>query len=96
MLSALTTGGSESAYQEQGRNRFPIRQFLLPFDQTANLCGMLYLPPFLVMGAGQLEDAEIESFAASYVRVLAKLANGRLGPKQWATMSSLNEADYVD
>ena len=95
LLSALTTGGGESAYHEQGRNRYPVQQFLLPFDQTAHLCGMNYLPPFLVMGSGQLEDEQLDAFAASYVRVLEKLAYGTLGLEAMAQMKSLNEADLA-
>jgi glutathione-regulated potassium-efflux system ancillary protein KefG len=93
LLSALTTGGGESAYREQGRNRFSVRQFLLPFDQTGHLCGMPYLPPFLVQGSGEREDAELDAFAASYARVLEKLSQGDLGLEYWNSLQSLNEAD---
>lgn len=93
LFSALTTGGGESAYHEQGRNRYPIRQFLLPFDQTANLCGMPYLPPFLVQGSGQLEDPELDAFAAAYARVLGRLSDGSLTLEQALALKSLNEAD---
>ena len=93
LFSALTTGGGETAYHEQGRNRFPIRQFLLPFDQTGHLCGMNYLPPFLVTGSGQLEDHELDIYAASYTRVLTLLSDGSLTLEQMAVLNSLNEAD---
>jgi glutathione-regulated potassium-efflux system ancillary protein KefG len=48
MLNAITTGGPRTAYQADGYNRFTIRQLLAPFDQTAHLCGMRYLAPFVV------------------------------------------------
>jgi glutathione-regulated potassium-efflux system ancillary protein KefG len=40
MMSVITTGGGESAYQPDGHNRFTMRQFLVPLEQTAHLCGM--------------------------------------------------------
>ena len=35
LLNALSTGGPQEAYHDQGRNRFPVRALLAPFDQTA-------------------------------------------------------------
>ena len=58
MLNATTTGGPETAYQVGGRNRFTMRQLLAPFDQTAFLCRMVYLAPFVVHGALRL-DADL-------------------------------------
>ena len=46
MMNAITTGGPDEAYQKGGYNRFTIREFLAPFDQTARLCQMRYLAPF--------------------------------------------------
>jgi glutathione-regulated potassium-efflux system ancillary protein KefG len=48
LLNAITTGGPREAYEATGYNRFTIRQLLTPFDQTANLCGMRYLAPFVI------------------------------------------------
>jgi glutathione-regulated potassium-efflux system ancillary protein KefG len=95
LLSALTTGGGESAYQETGRNRFTMKQFLAPMDQTGHLCGMPYLPPFVVHGAGQLEDQELDAFAQSYARVLGQLSDGSLDQERWSSMARLNEADHA-
>ena len=50
VLTVITTGGSQDAYRSDGYNRFTIRQFLAPFEQTAVLCGMRYLPPYVVHG----------------------------------------------
>jgi glutathione-regulated potassium-efflux system ancillary protein KefG len=57
-LSAITTGGGETAYCRKGHNRYAIRELLLPFEQTAHLCGMEYLPPFVVFGTHQLREPE--------------------------------------
>lgn len=57
-LSAITTGGSEKAYCRRGHNYFTIRELLAPFEQTARLCGMEYLPPFVVQGTHQLREPQ--------------------------------------
>ena len=54
-VNATTTGGPEAAYQVGGRNRFTMRQLLAPFDQTAVLCRMAYLAPFVVHGTHTLD-----------------------------------------
>ena len=44
-LSAITTGGAPESYCSEGYNQRPLLDFLLPFQQTAQLCGMQWLPP---------------------------------------------------
>ncbi|MCC6412044.1 MAG: NAD(P)H-dependent oxidoreductase, partial [Saprospiraceae bacterium] len=38
VFNAITVGGSKEVYQQDGRNRFTVNEFLRPFDQTATLC----------------------------------------------------------
>lgn len=75
-LSAITTGGSEQAYRRQGHNYFTIRELLAPFEQTARLCGMDYLPPFVISGTHQLRQPELARHAADYQMVLTALRDG--------------------
>jgi glutathione-regulated potassium-efflux system ancillary protein KefG len=73
-LSAITTGGTEQAYCRQGHNFFTIRELLAPFEQTARLCGMEYLPPFVVQGTHQLQEAEqIAKHGDDYRRAMIAL-----------------------
>ena len=50
-FNALTAGGLEAAYRAEGYNHFTIRELLHPNEQTARLCGMIYLPPFALFGS---------------------------------------------
>jgi glutathione-regulated potassium-efflux system ancillary protein KefG len=56
IFNAVTTGGATEAYRHEGRNRFTVQEFLAPFDQTAHLCKMQYLPPFAIQGTNRLAD----------------------------------------
>src|SRR4030042_406589 len=46
IFNTLTAGGTREAYAAGQHNNFTIREFLIPFEQTATLCKMIYLPPF--------------------------------------------------
>jgi glutathione-regulated potassium-efflux system ancillary protein KefG len=78
LLSAISTGGPQRAYCADGYNRFSIRQLLAPLEQTARLCGMEYLPPFVVFGTHGLDDEQIQGAAAEYRRLVEALRDDRV------------------
>jgi glutathione-regulated potassium-efflux system ancillary protein KefF len=55
-----TTGGPESSYHPQGYNRYFFDAFLPPYEQTATLCGMRFLPPLLLHGARRAAKEEVD------------------------------------
>jgi len=61
-----TTGGSEASYHPQGYNRYFFDAFLPPYEQTAALCGMRFLPPMLLHGAHRASEEEIGAHAAMF------------------------------
>jgi len=80
-LCALTAGGRESAYREQGYNHYTIRELLRPLEQTAVLCGMQYLPPFALFGARTaVEEGRVADHVARWRDVLQRLVAGGLQP----------------
>jgi putative NADPH-quinone reductase len=97
-LSALSAGGPEAAYCAAGYNHFTIRELLQPLEQTASLCGMLYLPPFALFGARTaVEDGRIEGHLQAWVRLLTALRDDRLDLKAAQRLPVLNGAlDAVD
>jgi glutathione-regulated potassium-efflux system ancillary protein KefG len=78
LLSVISTGGPERAYRQGGYNRFTIRQLLAPLEQTARLCGMEYLPPFVVFGTHRLGEEQLSDAAAEYRRLLEALRDDRV------------------
>lgn len=73
MMSAITTGGHEDSYSGAGMNRFCIAELLRPFEQTARLCGMNWLPPFIVHGTHVIDDAAISRSAEDYRELIRTL-----------------------
>jgi glutathione-regulated potassium-efflux system ancillary protein KefG len=90
MLTATTTGGREEAYERAGSNRYTLRQLLAPIEQTARLCGMEYLPPFVVYGTHQLTETSIDRHAADYRRVLEALRDDRIDLATARSLPRLN------
>ena len=46
-----TTGSPEASYHPQAYNRYFFDAFLPPYEQSATLCGMRFLPPLILYGA---------------------------------------------
>ncbi len=67
-----STGGSEESYRPNGYNRYFFDAFLPPYEQTAALAGMRFLPPLLVHGAPRLGDDEIDAQVQTYAQRLQR------------------------
>ncbi|WP_421829391.1 NAD(P)H-dependent oxidoreductase [Larkinella sp.] len=91
ILNVLTTGGRHEAYEEGGYNRFTMQQFLAPFDQTAYLCKMIYLPPFVVHGTHRLSEPEMRRYASQYKSLLTMLTTDQINLEDAKTRRYLNE-----
>ena len=63
---AASTGGPEASYRPTGYNRYFFDAFLPPYEQTAALTGMRFLPPWLLHGAHQADDASLAAHAALF------------------------------
>jgi glutathione-regulated potassium-efflux system ancillary protein KefG len=93
VLTAISTGGPSSAYQRNGYNYFTVRELLAPFEQTARLCGMTYLPPFIVPGVLWMQDqAELSTYGSVYRRALAALRDNAFDLSQLMKLDTLNQA----
>ena len=87
-LQAISTGGQQEAYSPDGFNRHTIEQLLAPATQTARLCGMVPLPPFLVHGTHRLSETAIAESAAAYKARILALRDG--APDAAADLPSSN------
>ena len=68
---ATTTGGPEASYRPDSYNRYFFDAFLPPYEQTAALCGMRFLPPLVLHGAHKASEADLAAHAATYAQKLA-------------------------
>ncbi|MEI6027323.1 MAG: NAD(P)H-dependent oxidoreductase [Betaproteobacteria bacterium] len=68
---AASTGGPDSSYRPDGYNRYFFDAFLHPYEQTAALAHMRWLPPLVLHGAHKADDAELAQHAAVFSQRLA-------------------------
>ena len=91
IFNAITTGGTREVYSPGGYNRFTIREFLVPFEQTANLCKMIYLPPFAVQGTHLLTAEERNHHVKLYSSLIDRLVAGDLDIEAMKKVEYLND-----
>jgi glutathione-regulated potassium-efflux system ancillary protein KefG len=92
VLTAITTGGGEQTYQREGYNYFTIRELLSPFEQTARLCGMEYLPPFVVQGTHLLRgQSQITKYADDYRLIITALRDNTM---DWDKLRDLKHVNH--
>ena len=65
-----STGGPEDSYRPDSYNRYFFDAFMPPFEQTAALCGMRFLPPLLLHAAHDASQALFVVHAQLYAQRL--------------------------
>ena len=91
IFNVLTAGGTREVYAAGGYNRFATQEFLLPFNQTATLCKMVYLPPFAVHGTHLLTNNDLENYARLYRTLLERLVTGEFDIESMKKFPYLND-----
>ena len=76
LMVATSTGGSAASYSPAGSNRHALLDYLLPLRQTAALCGMSWLEPFVVSGTHALDEVAIGVEAQRYRQAVEMLRDG--------------------
>jgi len=90
VMSAISTGGRRDIYGSEEKVKFSIRTLLAPFEQTASLCKMHYLPPFVSHGTYLMNEKQIGKAAQDYAHILKGLRDGTL------PMDKLMEEEYIN
>jgi len=91
-LNAVSTGGPADYYRRDGKNRFTVRELLAPWDQTAHLCGMRFLAPFVVHGSLRVSgEAAMAPHVARYEALLTALHEGRLALDEASAAAQLDD-----
>lgn len=90
-MNIITTGGSSQAYTKESINKHTIREFLIPIEQTVKLCGMIYLPPFLIQGTHRFSEKEIEKYANSYIQLLKDLSEDKFKTDELIRYETFND-----
>jgi len=90
LMNITTTGGQEKAYCEIGSNRFTVRQLLAPMEQTACLCKMTFLPPFVIHGTFGISKEDVLEQKTKLFSLFDKLKNDELDIEEIASLHRIN------
>ncbi|MFN4086481.1 MAG: NAD(P)H-dependent oxidoreductase [Spirosomataceae bacterium] len=93
LIQIVTTGGSAHAYTTEGANGAPIQDFLKPFEQTARVCQMDYLPPFVVHATHRLSLQDILGYRADLQNLMEKLQDPAFLAQEFSPYTTMN--DYL-
>jgi glutathione-regulated potassium-efflux system ancillary protein KefG len=66
-MLAISTCGPEQAYQAGGSNRYGMSELAKPFQATAILPGMRFLPSFMLQGVRMLGEDQVRESAEEYI-----------------------------
>lgn len=66
-----STGGPEASYHPAGYNRYFFDAYLPPYEQTARLTGMRWLPPLVLHGAHRVDEAALAAHARLFAERLS-------------------------
>ncbi|MCO5734454.1 NAD(P)H-dependent oxidoreductase [Rhizobium sp. SSA_523] len=94
-LVCVTTGGSRDDYSAIGGNEHPIEEFLLPLRQTSLLCGMDFLPPFVLHAANHIEASRVQAHIETYPLLLTALRDDHFDFSAAHTHQVLSVDDLV-
>jgi glutathione-regulated potassium-efflux system ancillary protein KefG len=95
-MHAISTGGPEAAYQSTGYNRYTMRQLLAPWDQTAYLCGMVFIPPFVIHGSLKYnQSADLKALGEEYKNIVLKLQNEEINIRTLNQLEKINQKEIT-
>lgn len=92
LLNAVTCGARRDAYTRAGAYQHELRGLFAPFEQTARLCRMRFLPPFVLYAAGHaVEENRLQGHLTAYRRLLSALVEGTLDVRAARTADTLSD-----
>jgi len=75
LVLAISTGGPADSFQPGAFNSFTMPELLTPFQQTALMIGMTYLPPFVLHSAMSRDQTRLD---ASVPALISHVTSPRL------------------
>lgn len=93
-LCAISTGGPKQAYQCDGSNHYTIQELLQPLEQSAMLCGMRYLPPYVLFDSRTaLEENRLTEHLSNWRLILEKLINSEFDHSEFSKQDLLSHPE---
>ncbi len=91
IFQVITTGGKKESYSKTAYNGNTISSFLTSFNQTAKVCNMKYLPPFVVHGTYKMTKISYNKIGFSYNHLLKYLEKNSLDANEIVSYDYMND-----
>ena len=91
IFQVITTGGDRESFCETGYDRYRIPNLLEPFNQTAKVCNMQYLPPFVVQGTYKMTKEDYNENGIIYGNLLHYLGENNVDINEILGYDYLND-----
>jgi len=89
-FSTISTGADESFYLDKSKSNLTMKELLAPFAQLAKVCGMLWLPPFVVHSTHSLTQEQMDRNCLDYRNMLSALSESRVDIDAALSLHRLN------
>jgi glutathione-regulated potassium-efflux system ancillary protein KefG len=89
-FTVITTGSQAAAFDINGIHQHTVSEFLAPVRQTATICRMTYLPPFIVHGTFGFSSYELEASKQHYHGLINSLIQNTFDVKKALLLDNLN------
>ncbi len=90
LFNVVTAGGRESMFKHDGFHQNTMVEFLAPVRQAARVCGMDYLPPFVVYGTRTITPKEIDKHGMDYQNLILDFRDGKVDIDAVRSLQHLN------
>ena len=91
IFNAFSSGGGKNAYARSGVQHCTVSEVLMSFQRTAELCKMIYLPPFWVPGTHRMELKQMNEYGRQYRELLIALRDDQYTPEEIYPVDCLND-----
>ncbi len=91
IFQVVTTGGKQENYCKTGKDRFTIYELLEPFNQTAKVCKMHYLPPYVIHGTFDMQKQDYQEAGRRYGILLSYLLENKIDERDFSDLLYMNE-----
>ncbi len=79
-MNVTTVGAAQETYTSDGSNRYTVKEFLKPIEQTARFTGMNVIPSYIIYGTHRVYKSQLASHAAAYRDLLIALRENQSHP----------------
>ena len=93
-MCSITTGAPRVAYTVGGYHNQTIPMLISPMQQSARLCKMIAIPPFVVHGSHSIQEHEILAYKSELIKLFEQFRNDVFDLEKASKFEYMN--DYLN